>query len=74
MTTRELIGTAGEQRHPGGNGTEFVQAEQVDLAVAVEYAGELAFVDGFDQFVDQVRGGGVADLEAGLGESRCRCR
>ena len=46
---------------------EFVEAEQVDAAVAGDGAGELAFVGGFDEFVDELGGEDVADPVAGLG-------
>ncbi len=43
---------------------EFVQTEQVEAAVAGDDAGQLAFVGGLDEFVDQLRGGDVADPAA----------
>jgi hypothetical protein len=46
---------------------QFVQAEQVDAAVAGDGAGEGLVVGGFDEFVDQGGGGGVADPVAGFG-------
>jgi len=46
---------------------QFVDAEQVHSAVAGDGFGELAFVGGFDEFVDQFGGQRVADPEAVLG-------
>jgi hypothetical protein len=43
---------------------EFVEAEQVQAGVAAHDAGQLAVIGCFDQFVDQVRGGDVADAAA----------
>jgi len=43
---------------------EFVEAEQVEAAVAADDAGEDAFVGGFDEFVDELCGGDVADAAA----------
>ena len=40
---------------------ELVDAEQVQAAVAGDEAGEAAFVGGFDEFVDELGAGGVAD-------------
>lgn len=47
--------------------SELVDAQKIDSSVAGDGFGELAFVGGFDQFVDQFRGQGVADPEALLG-------
>ena len=46
---------------------QFVQAEQVDAAVAGDAAGQALVVGGLDELVDQGGGGGVADPVAGLG-------
>ena len=43
---------------------EFVEAEQVEPAVAADDAGQAPFVGGFDEFVDQLGGGDVADPAA----------
>jgi len=43
---------------------EFVEAEQVEAAVAADDPGQDSFVGGFDEFVDQLGGGGVADASA----------
>jgi hypothetical protein len=53
--------------------SKFVEAEQVDAAVAVDGLGELAVVGGFDQFVDQLGGQGVADAEPGHGGFGAQC-
>ena len=53
---------------------ELVEAEQVEAAVAGDDAGQAPFVGGFDEFVDELGGGGVADpaaLFAG-GDARAR--
>jgi hypothetical protein len=47
---------------------QFVQAEQVDAAVAGDGAGEFLLVGGFGEFVDEVRGGCVADAHSGFGD------
>jgi hypothetical protein len=47
---------------------ELVQAEQVAAAVAGQDLGQLPFVGGFGELVDQVRGGGVADFQPGFGD------
>ena len=44
--------------------SQFVEAEQVRAAVAGDDAGQGSFVGGFDEFVDQLRGGDVADPAA----------
>lgn len=44
--------------------SELVEAEQVQPAVAGHDTGEDAFVGGFDEFVDQLCGGDVADAAA----------
>ena len=44
--------------------SELVEAEQVQSSVAGDDAGEDPFVGGFDEFVDQLRGGDVADPAA----------
>jgi hypothetical protein len=49
---------------------QFVEAEQVDPAVAGDGAGEVFVVGGLDELVDQGGGGDVADPVAGLGWSR----
>ena len=46
---------------------ELVQAKELDSAVAGDRAGQLAFVGGFDEFVDELRREDVTDLVAGLG-------
>ena len=46
---------------------QFVQAEQVDAAVAGDGLGQLLVVGGLDELVDQFGGQRVADPEAGLG-------
>ena len=46
---------------------QFVEAEQVDPAVAGDGAGEVFVVGGLDEFVDQGGSGDVADPVAGLG-------
>jgi len=46
---------------------EFVEAEQLDPAVAGDGAGQLPFVGGLDEFVDEFRREDVADPVAGLG-------
>ena len=43
---------------------ELVEAEQVEAAVAGDDAGQASFVGGFDEFVDELGGGGVADPAA----------
>ena len=43
---------------------EFVQAEQVEPPVAGDHAGQVAFVGGLDEFVDQAGSGDVADPAA----------
>ena len=43
---------------------EFVEAEQVETAVAADDAGKDAFVGGFDEFVDKLGGGDVADASS----------
>lgn len=43
---------------------EFVDDEQVNAAVAVDGLGELFLVGGFDQFVHEFGGEGVANSEA----------
>jgi hypothetical protein len=53
---------------------EFVETKQIDAAVAGDDFVELPVVGGFGEFIDQVRGGGVADLEAGLRRRRRRSR
>jgi hypothetical protein len=40
---------------------EFIEAEQVPASVAADDAGEDSFVGGFDEFVDELGGGDVAD-------------
>jgi len=40
---------------------QFVQQQQVQAGVAANDAGQLPFVGGLDQFVDQLRAGDVAD-------------
>jgi hypothetical protein len=40
---------------------EFVDAEQIEAAVAGDGLGQLAFIGGLDQLVDQFRGQGVVD-------------
>ena len=40
---------------------EFVEAEQVESSVSCDDACEASFVGGFGEFVDELRGGGVAD-------------
>ena len=44
--------------------SELVEAEQVQTPVAGHDAGQNTFVGGFDEFVDQLRGGDVADPAA----------
>ena len=48
-------------------------AEQVEAAVAADHSGQDAVVGGFDELVDQLCGGGVADaaalLAGGQGEA-----
>ena len=44
--------------------SEFIEAEQVQASVAGHDAGQDPFVGGFDEFVDQLRGGDVADSTA----------
>jgi hypothetical protein len=47
---------------------ELVDAKQVEAPVAGDESGEASFVGGFDEFVDQLRAGGVthpASLFAG---------
>ena len=46
---------------------EFVDAEQIDPAVTGDGLGQDHLVGGLDQFVDQLRGQGVADPVAGHG-------
>ena len=46
--------------------SEFVEAEQVDAAVAGYGFGQVLVVGGLDELVDQRGGGDVADLEPGL--------
>ena len=46
---------------------EFVDAEQVDAAVAVDGLGELPVIGGLDELVDELGGQGVADPVAGHG-------
>ena len=43
---------------------QFVEQQQVQPAVAADDAGQLPVVGGFDEFVDQLRGGDVADPAA----------
>ena len=43
---------------------ELVEAEQVEAAVAADDPGQDSFVGGFDEFVDQLGGGGVADASS----------
>ncbi len=45
---------------------QLVQAEELDAAVAGDGPGELAFVGGFDEFVDELRREDVADPVPGL--------
>ena len=56
----EQLGAAGVELDVA----EFVEAEQVESAVAGDDAGESSFVGGFDEFVDELRGGDVADSAA----------
>ena len=42
----------------------FIEQEQVEPPVAADHAGQLAFVGGFDELVDQLWGGDVADPAA----------
>jgi hypothetical protein len=49
---------------------EFVDEDQINAAVAIDQLGELFVVGGFDQFVDQLAGQGVADSSALLSASR----
>ncbi|ORV86566.1 hypothetical protein AWC11_17290 [Mycobacterium interjectum] len=44
--------------------SEFIEAEQIEASVAGHDAGEDTFVCGFDEFVDQLGGGDVADSAA----------
>ena len=44
--------------------SEFVEAEQIQASVAGHDAGQDPFVGGFDEFVDQLRGGDVSDPAA----------
>ena len=46
---------------------QFVNENQINAAVAVDQLGQLFVVGGFDQFVDQLAGQGVADPVAGFG-------
>jgi len=50
-----------------GDVAEFVDAEEIDAAVAGDDAGEFAVVVGFGEFVDQAGGQDVADAVAGFG-------
>ncbi len=59
----EQFGVAAVEFHVA----ELVEAEQVDAAVAGDGPGQLPVVGGFDEFVDQLRGQGVADFVAGFG-------
>ncbi|MEQ4210132.1 hypothetical protein [Actinopolymorpha sp. B9G3] len=43
---------------------EFIEQEQVEAAVAANDSRKLTFVDGFDEFVDQLSGSCVADSAA----------
>ena len=46
---------------------ELVEAEELDPAVAGDGAGQLTFVGGFDEFVDELRGQDVTDPVAVFG-------
>jgi hypothetical protein len=43
---------------------EFVEQQQIEAAVAGDDAGQDAFVGGFDELVDELGGGDVADSAA----------
>ena len=51
--------------------SQFIDQDQIDAAVAVGQLGQLLVVGGFDQFVDQLAGQGVADPVAGFGGQGC---
>ena len=53
---------------------EFVEQEEVKAAVAGDDAGQLSFVGGFDELVDELRGGDVADPAALLAGGQARAR
>lgn len=63
VSLEEQFGAAAVEFHVA----EFVEAEQVDAAVAGHRLRQLLVVGCFDEFVDQLRGEGVADAVAGLG-------
>jgi hypothetical protein len=47
--------------------SQFIDENQVNAAVAVDQLGQLFVVGGFDEFVDQLAGQGLAAAVAGLG-------
>jgi hypothetical protein len=49
---------------------EFVEAEQVEAAVAGNDSGQDSFVGGFDEFVHELGGGDVADAAALLASGK----
>src|SRR6516162_11095974 len=59
----EKLGAAPVEFHVA----EFIDAEQVDAAVAVDGLGELPVVGGLHELVDELGGQGVADPVAGHG-------
>ncbi len=66
----QQFGAASVQFHVA----QFVDAEQVDSAVAGDGLGQLLVVGGLDEFVDQFRGQGVADPVALLGGGGAQAR
>ena len=50
--------------------SEVVEAEQVQTSAAGHDARQYSFVGGFDEFVDQLRGGDVADSPAANGPAQ----
>ena len=47
--------------------SQFIDQEQIDAAVAGDEFGQVFVIGGFDEFIDQLAGQGVADGVAGFG-------